>query len=90
MAIKQVQVDVSEQAYILGGSLVRLVAAIKEVSKDGFQMADVTALVTAFLTEVQPIIKAVSALPAEEKENVKAFVQAFELQIGELVKVLLA
>lgn len=90
MSVKQVPVNVSEQAYALGGNLVQLVSAVMAAVKSGVNLGNLSVLVGAVLADLIPIVSEVSALPAEEKENTQAFVTALGLQVEELVKVLVA
>ena len=89
MPIEQIQVNVEQNTYALGQNLVKFVAAIKTALTDGWQIADIEALISAGIADLVPAIYQVMQVPTEEKDNLDAFVAALELSAKDMALMLL-
>lgn len=87
MAIIQVSVPVSKEAYELAHALHKLVVEIKTQLKDGMSADDIPALLTALMSdEVIKGVQGLDQLDDELKENQEAFINAFATLGSSLVK----
>ena len=80
MAVKQVQVEVTEGSYDLGQGIARFVGAVKTALADGWQTGDdLPAIVTAAMTNLVPYVGALGNIGDEKDENAGAFLNAWLL-----------
>lgn len=87
MAILQVPVPVSKEAYELSQALLKLILEIKTHLKDGIGADDIPALLSALMSdEIVAGVKGLDQLDDELKENQEAFINAFATLGSALVK----
>lgn len=85
MAVKQVQVTVSEKAYNLGEGLKNFVKAIKQSQDDGWQAGeDITAILGAAIADLAPAVSAIQGIAGEPGEDLEAFVTGLMLPVKEI------
>ena len=87
MAIMQVPVPVSKEAYELSQALMELVLQIKVLLKDGAGADDIPALLATLMSDnVVKGVQGLDQLDDELKENQEAFINAFATLGSALVK----
>lgn len=87
MAIMQVPVPVSKEAYELAQAIHKLVVEIKLHLENGLGADDIPALLQALMSdEVVNGVKGLDQLGSELKENQEAFINAFATLGSSLVK----
>lgn len=89
MSKVQVTVECSKEAYELGEGVAAFIATVWPKLKDGFQVADAGALITAVLA-LAPALKGVEHLPAEAATESEAFAMSGVVMLSKIVKVLRA
>lgn len=87
MAIVEVMVPVSKEAFELSQALLKLILEVKKLTKDGVGADDIPALLGAIMSEdVVAGVKGIDQLGSELKENPEAFINAFATLGSALVK----
>lgn len=75
-----VSVEVEKEAHELAEAVADIVVSAKEAVKDGFQAGqDLTVVVGGNLTKLMTAVAGVEQLPAEAKEDMQAFLNAWTL-----------
>lgn len=83
-----VEISVSKESYELAQGSVKVVKALKEALKDGFQPGqDVPAIVSAVIADLIPAVQGMDQVALESQEDEKAFVQAFVLSAVDMLYV---
>jgi hypothetical protein len=91
MSVVKESVDVSEETRTVGKHLAALVAEGKKMAADGKVTFDeIPGALQAIIRDLIPAIAAAHAIPAEEKEDVEAFIAALLLDVMDLTRILLS
>lgn len=87
--VKDITVKVEQNTYAFGVLLVKFVGEIAKLAKDGISIGDLPAAMSAVMSELIPALQLVQTLPADQKEDLEAFLMALEVNLHDLVKVIL-
>jgi hypothetical protein len=86
---KQVQVQVSTEAYDLMIGLAKFCGAVKTSLADGWQMGtDFPALMTAAIADIVPVMSGIMQLPVEATTETAEFAKAITIGAAEIYNAL--
>lgn len=88
MEYLEVKVSVPKEMAEFGAAICNLVAAVKEVGKDGFSISDIPAVIASAMVELPKAIEGMEKIAGEVSSDNVASVKLAGLLAGDLLKAL--
>ena len=89
METKVISVVVSKELSELGEGVARFLAVLKQEAQDGFDVSDISSILSSAMTDLLPALEGVTLVQDELKQDPVAFTNAAALTGAKIVNALL-